>query len=85
MQGSGNDLVASVIGTSDALVIENWYLGGDNRVEQFKTASGAVLLESQVQNLVDAMAAFAPPVPGVTTLPANYASALDATIAANWR
>ena len=85
LERSGNDLVASIIGTSDRLVIQSWYLGGDNRVEQFRTASGAVLAESQVQSLVDAMAAFSPPAPGVTTLPAAYASALDAVIAANWR
>jgi Ca2+-binding RTX toxin-like protein len=85
LQRTGDDLVASVIGTSDQLVIENWYLGADNRVEQLKTASGAVLLEGQVQNLVNAMAAFAPPAPGVTALPASYASTLDGLIAANWR
>jgi Ca2+-binding RTX toxin-like protein len=82
---AGDNLVASVIGTSDQLVIENWYLAAQNRIEQFQTASGAVLLESQVQNLVDAMAAFAPPAPGVTSLPADYAAQLNAVIAANWQ
>jgi Ca2+-binding RTX toxin-like protein len=82
---SGDSLVASVIGTTDQLVLENWYLGGDNRVEQFRTAAGNVLVEGQVQNLVNAMAAFAPPAQGVTTLPAAYAAQLDALIAANWQ
>ena len=82
---SGDDLVASVIGTPDQLVVENWYLGGDNRVEQFRTDAGNVLVEGQVQNLVNAMAAFAPPAQGVTTLPAAYAAQLDALIAANWQ
>jgi Ca2+-binding RTX toxin-like protein len=82
---SGDNLVASVIGTPDQLVVENWYLGGDNRVEQFRTAAGNVLVEGQVQNLVNAMAAFAPPAQGVTTLPAAYAAQLDALIAANWQ
>jgi Ca2+-binding RTX toxin-like protein len=82
---SGDNLVASVIGTPDQLVVENWYLGGDNRVEQFRTDAGNVLVEGQVQNLVNAMAAFAPPAQGVTTLPAGYAVQLDALIAANWQ
>jgi hypothetical protein len=38
-----------------------------------------------VQNLVDAMAAFAPPAPGQTTLPPEYASQLNPVIAANWQ
>jgi Ca2+-binding RTX toxin-like protein len=81
---SGNDLVTSVIGTADRVTIHGWYAGAENRVERFTTASGAVLLESQVQNLVDAMAAFAPPAAGVTTLPAEYSS-LETVIAANWQ
>lgn len=79
-----NDLVASVIGTSDRIAIEGWYTGADNRVEQFRTSDGSVLLESQVQNLVNAMAAFAPPAPGASTLPAGY-EAIETLIAANWQ
>ena len=58
--------------------------GSANHVEQFKTSDGKTLLDSQVQNLVSAMAAFAPPAAGQTTLPANYATALAPVLAANW-
>jgi len=34
---------------------------------------------------VNAMAAFAPPPPGQETLPANYSTALNPVIAANWQ
>jgi Ca2+-binding RTX toxin-like protein len=81
---AGDDLVASVIGTTDRLTLEGWYAGAGNRVEQFHTADGSMLLESEVQNLVNAMAAFAPPSAGVTTLSAPYSS-LDTVIAANWQ
>lgn len=81
---SGNSLDVSIIGSSDKFVINNWYLGGQYHVEQFKTSDGKVLLDSQVQNLVDAMSAFAPPTAGQTTLPANYANSLNPVIAANW-
>ncbi|HET9865761.1 MAG TPA: calcium-binding protein, partial [Nitrospira sp.] len=84
-QRTGNDLVTSVIGTSDKLTVQGWYLGGANHVEQFKTADGKMLLDSQVQNLVNAMAAFSPPAPGQETLPSNYATALNPVIAANWQ
>ncbi|NOV31920.1 hypothetical protein DDY07_19665 [Methylomonas sp. ZR1] len=84
-QHVGNNLEASVIGTSDKLVMKDWYTGTANHVEQFKTTDGALtLLDSQVENLVSAMAAFAPPVAGQTTLPTNYQTALAPVIAANW-
>ena len=73
LQHTGNDLVASIIGTSDKLTVQNWYLGSANHVEQFRTADGSTLLDSNVQNLVNAMAAFAPPAPGQEMLPPNYA------------
>ncbi|MDB5814535.1 MAG: hypothetical protein JWN23_1652, partial [Rhodocyclales bacterium] len=53
-------------------------------VEQFKSGDGMTLLDSQVANLVSAMAAFAPPSAGQTTLPASYQTALNPVIAANW-
>ncbi|MEO8022804.1 tandem-95 repeat protein [Polaromonas sp.] len=81
-----NDLEASIVGTNDKFIIANWYLGAQYRVEQFKTTDGAkTLLASQVQNLVSAMAAFAPPAAGETTMPGNYAAALAPVIAANWQ
>ncbi|AMK76855.1 MULTISPECIES: calcium-binding protein [Methylomonas] len=83
---SGNNLEASIIGTSDKLVLKDWYTGTANHVEQFKTTDGALtLLDSQVENLVSAMAAFAPPAAGQTTLPTDYQAALAPVIAANWK
>jgi len=81
----GNNLEASIIGTSDKLVLQNWYLGSAYHVEQFSTADGKVLLDSQVDSLVQAMAGFAPPAAGQTTLPQNYQTALAPVIAANWQ
>jgi Ca2+-binding RTX toxin-like protein len=81
---TGNNLEVSIIGTSDKLTMTNWYLGNQYHVEQFKTSNGKTLLDSQVQNLVSAMAAFAPPAAGQTTLSAAYATALNPVIVANW-
>ncbi len=40
---------------------------------------------SPVKNLVVAMAAFAPPTAGQTTLPASYEESLNPVIVANWQ
>lgn len=80
----GNNLELSVIGTSDSLTINGWYTSTANQVESFKLADGQALLASQVQQLVDAMASFAPPAAGQTTLPANYQTALNPVIAPSW-
>lgn len=82
---SGNNLDVSIIGTEDRFMISNWYLGSQYHVEQFRTNDGKVLLDSQVQNLVTAMAAFSPPAAGQTTLPGDYAASLNTVIAANWQ
>ncbi|TXT35919.1 MAG: putative rtx family calcium-binding cytotoxins and bacteriocins protein, partial [Comamonadaceae bacterium] len=46
---------------------------------------GKTLLDSQVQNLVSAMAGFAPPPAGQTTLSAAYQNTLAPVLAANWQ
>jgi len=80
----GNNLEVSLIGTGDTATINNWYTGSAYHLEQFKTSDGKTLLDSQVQALVSAMAAFAPPAAGQTGLPADYQAALAPVIAANW-
>ena len=80
-----NNLEVTIIGTTDKATLTNWYLGNKYHVEQFKTSDGKTLLDSQVQNLVSAMAAFSPPAAGQTTLAANYAAALSPVIVANWQ
>jgi Ca2+-binding RTX toxin-like protein len=80
----GNDLEVSIIGTTDKATVQNWYLGSQYHIEQFKTSDGKILLDSKVQDLVSAMASFAPPAIGQTTLPANYQTTLLPVIAADW-
>jgi hypothetical protein len=81
---NNNDLVINVIGTSDVEVIKDWYQGASHQVASIVSGNGAVLLASQVDNLVSAMSAFNPPAAGQTTLPTDYQSSLNAVIAANW-
>ncbi|WP_302794944.1 calcium-binding protein [Ralstonia pseudosolanacearum] len=79
------DLEVSVIGSSDKTTISNWYSSSAYHVDLFTTADGKRLLDTQVDSLVQAMAAFSPPASGQSTLPQNYQDALGSVIAANWK
>lgn len=81
----GNNLEFSIIGTADTLTVQNWYSGGSYQVEQFKTADGKTLLSADAEQLVQAMAGYAPPSSGTMVLPPAYQTALAPTLAANWR
>ncbi len=81
----GSDLEVSIIGTSDRSTISNWYSGNAYRIEEFTTADGKTLLDTRVENLVSAMASFAPPAAGQTSLSPEYDAALTPVITANWQ
>lgn len=84
MRQLDNDLEISVIGTSDKVTVQNWYLGNQHHVEQIRADGGKVLLDSQVETLVQAMAVYAPPGMGQTDLSASYAAALAPVMGATW-
>ncbi len=79
-----NNLEIGLIGTTDKITIADWYSGTANHVETFITSDGKQLLDSQVESLVNAMAAFAPPVAGQNWLPNDYQNALSPVVAASW-
>ena len=62
---AGNDLQIDVLGGSDRITVKDWYVGGtsgsDNHIERIRTADGNTLYDSDVEQLVHAMASFAPP------------------------
>lgn len=81
----GNDLEVSVIGTNSRALVSDWYVDEAYRLDSLRIVGGPTLLEGQVQQLVDAMAAFAPPPAGQTTLAPGYQASLGGVIAANWQ
>ena len=83
-QHVGNNLEISIIGTGDKTVVQNWYSGSANHIEQIKSGDGKVLLDSQVDALVSAMAGFNPPVAGQISLNQQQQDALQPVLAANW-
>ena len=82
----GNDLVVQTIGTADEVTVKNWYAQSSTGYNGFsiKASDGQSIVGDGIEVLVSAMAAFSPPVAGQTNLPANYQTALSATMAANW-
>ncbi|WP_333908335.1 calcium-binding protein, partial [Pseudomonas aestuarii] len=82
---NGSSLEVSVIGSSDKATISNWYSSSAYHLDQFKTVEGRTLLDGQVQNLVNAMAAFGVPAGGESNLTPDQRAQLDVVIAANWQ
>jgi Ca2+-binding RTX toxin-like protein len=80
-----SNLEVSVIGTSDKVTISGWYADASHHIEVLELSDGRRLLDSQVQNLVQAMAAFAPPPAGQLNLSSSYHDSLAPVIAANWQ
>lgn len=80
----GNNLKVSVIDSTDTVTINNWYLGDQYKLDSFELANGEALLANQVDNLVNAMAAFNPPSSGEGYLSDEYHEKLNPIIAANW-
>jgi Ca2+-binding RTX toxin-like protein len=83
-----NDLRITVHGTSDQITIQNWYAGAASQIETIQAANGEVLLSTQVERLIQAMATFS------ATSGASWDQALDNPgllpavqniIAANWQ
>jgi len=85
LERSGNDLLLAIQKTDDHIRIKNWYYGNSCRIEQFHLADGKILLESQVQNLVDAMAVFSAQTAADGTFTPAQKQQLDMVIAANWQ
>jgi Ca2+-binding RTX toxin-like protein len=82
---SGNNLDIGIIGTSDHVVIQDWYKGSANKVEKITAlGDGKSLSASKVNALVTAMAKFSAPADGVTTLPASTQTALTKVLASSW-
>ncbi|NOZ53775.1 MAG: hypothetical protein GXP08_11675 [Gammaproteobacteria bacterium] len=81
----GNNLQVSVIGTDDSITISNWFSNSNYQVESIQTNTGMNLVNTQVQQLTDAMAAFSPPSAGQLTLPDDARAGLAPVLAATWQ
>ena len=71
-------------GYADSVQIKDWYKGPQHQIETIALSDGQALLQSQVNVLVEAMAAFAPPPMGQTSLTPQQQVSLAPLIAASW-
>ncbi len=53
-----NDLRLAIHGSTDSVTIQNWYTSSLNRTEMIEAGNGQTLLNTQVDQLIQAMAAF---------------------------
>jgi len=53
-----NDLRLAIHGSSDQITVQNWYVGTVNRIETIQADNGEILPSAQVDQLIQAMAAF---------------------------
>src|SRR3990167_5068533 len=83
---AGDDLRIGIINTNDWLTIDDWYATDGNKVEQFNTVDdGFALLQSQIQQLVAAMAVFDVQAAGNLYVPQADLDVVQPVIAAAWR
>lgn len=91
-QQDGTNLQVSILGTNDALTIEDWYAVSadpkhkhdDFPIEEFETLSGYELEGEKVEILVQAMAAFSPQAASDGSLSAEEQAGIDAAVVMAW-
>ena len=81
---SGTALRIQIIGTSDNVYVSDWYSDTDKRIDAVEAGDGAVLVQTQVQQLVEAMAAFSPPDGTEITLAEDVQDQLQPALADAW-
>jgi len=82
---SGDDVNVQIIGTPDRITLDGWYTSPAERVELVQSGDNFSITDTQVDLLVQAMAAFNPPPSGQLELSPDLRSQLTPTLAANWQ
>jgi len=78
-----DDLLLQRLGSDDQVRIASWFTSTTQQIEQIQTEN-AVLLNNQVANLVNAMAAFNVPASADGIIPQEIQDQLAPVIAASW-
>ena len=81
---NGNDLDIYTIGADDKVSITNWYSNGYYQIESIEVGN-AVLMNTQVDQLVSAMAAYDSPQGAGSVVPQAVQDELAPVIAQTWQ
>lgn len=79
-----NNLVIDILGTTDEILIQDWYASDAQKVDHIQLQS-ATLYANEVDNLVNAMATFGVPVGGNLDLTRDQREQLNMVLSANWQ
>src|SRR5437868_1648154 len=71
-------------GSAVQMVVQGWYLNTIHELQGISLADGKTLLAADVQQLVDAMASFAPPDAGQTQYTPQERQVLQPLLASSW-
>ena len=83
-QHVGQDLQITAVGVGGTVTLKNWYASTPEQPGSIVAGDGRTLSSSGVNQLVQAMSAFAPPAAGSTSFTAAEQQALKPVLAANW-
>jgi Ca2+-binding RTX toxin-like protein len=80
-----NDLRLAIHGSTDQVTVKDWYLTNNNQIETIQAGNGQALLNTQVDQLIQAMAGFSQQ-SGLTWDQAieQQPQQVQAVLAANW-
>lgn len=81
---SGNNLIIDEYKENATITVTNWFASNYYQLASIESGDGKILLQNQVANLVQAMAAFSPPASGSTSLPANAQATIAPLVASSW-
>ena len=82
----GRDLTIDRVGSSDSIVLRNWYKGPTHQIENLVLANGQHLDALGVEQLVQAMASFNPPTGAESGLTSpELLAGIEPVIAAAWQ
>jgi Ca2+-binding RTX toxin-like protein len=81
----GSSLDIAIIGTTDHVTVQDWFLSSANRLEKI-TAAGdnKTLTLSKLNNLISVMSSFTSSAMAGTDLPANTPAAITKLVASSW-
>jgi Ca2+-binding RTX toxin-like protein len=55
---TGNDLRVAMDGSTDSITVTSWYNSDSNKVETFEASDGSTITNTQIEQLIQAMASF---------------------------
>ncbi|AMO75988.1 calcium-binding protein [Pseudomonas citronellolis] len=79
-----DNLVIDVTGSADSITVQDWYANSAQKLDAIQAGS-STLYANQVDNLVNAMAAFGAPAGVEVSLSQAQRDQLNVVIAANWQ